>query len=53
MTLVGLYDIKALETVGTGDVNMDFLWKLIVLAAVAVVFYATGAVRFQKKDLPL
>lgn len=53
LTLVGLYDIKALETVGTGDVNMDFLWKLIVLAAVAVVFYATGAVRFQKKDLPL
>lgn len=53
LTLVGLYDIKALETVGTGDVNMDFLWKLIVLAVVAVVFFAAGAVRFQKKDLPL
>lgn len=53
LTLVGLYDIKALETVGTGDVNMDFAWKLIVLAVTAAVFYAAGAVRFQKKDLPL
>lgn len=53
LTLVGLYDIKALETVGTGDVNIDFVWKLIVLAVTAAVFYAAGAVRFQKKDLPL
>lgn len=53
LTLVGLYDIKALETVGTGDVNTDFVWKFIVLARIAVVFYAAGAVRFQKKDLPL
>ena len=37
LTLVGLYDIKALETVGTGDVNTDFVWKLIVLAVVAFV----------------
>ena len=51
--LVGLYDIKALATVGSGDVNYDFVWKLCVLAGIAIVSYAIGKFRFQKKDLPL
>ncbi|MBR4031656.1 MAG: hypothetical protein IKJ07_02880, partial [Clostridia bacterium] len=53
LTLVGLYDIKALATVGSGDVNYDFVWKLCVLAGVAIVSYTIGKFRFQKKDLPL
>lgn len=53
MTLVGLYDVKAISTVGNGSVNHAFFWKLAVLAAIAVVCYMAGAIRFQKKDLPL
>ena len=53
MTVIGLYDIKALATVGTGNVDTSFVWKLCVLAAIAVVCYAAGAVYFTKKDLPL
>ena len=53
LTLVGLYDVDALATIGTGSVDTAFVWKLLVLGAVAVVSYAVGAVRFSKKDLPL
>lgn len=53
LTLVGLYDINALSTVGSGDVDFSFVWKLCVLAGVAIVTYAIGKFRFQKKDLPL
>ncbi len=53
LTLVGLYDIDALGTVGSGSVDTAFLWKLCVLLAIAVVCYVVGAVRFQRKDLPL
>lgn len=53
LTLVGLYDVDSLATVGTGSVDTAFVWKLLVLAAVAAVCYAVGAVRFSKKDLPL
>ena len=53
LTLVGLYDVDSLATVGTGSVDTAFVWKLLVLAAVAAVCYAVGAVRFAKKDLPL
>ncbi len=53
LTLIGLYDIEALGTVGSGDVNTAFIWKLCVLAAIAAILYIAGAVRFQKKDLPL
>ncbi len=52
-TLVGLYDINALATVGTESVDYSFVWKLIVLAVIAVVCYSVGSIRFQKKDLPL
>lgn len=53
LTLIGLYDIDALGTVGTDTVDTVFIWKLAALAMVAVICYAAGAVRFQKKDLPL
>lgn len=53
MTLVGLLDITAMETVGTDAVNYDFIWKLGVLAGIAVMAYGIGALRFAKKDLPL
>ncbi|MCD7709155.1 MAG: ABC transporter permease [Clostridiales bacterium] len=53
LTLVGLFDIDALATVGSGDVDTAFVWKLCVLVAIAVVMYVVGAVRFTKKDLPL
>lgn len=53
LTLVGLYDVEALDTVGTASVDTSFAWKLAVLAAVAAVCYIAGAARFSKKDLPL
>lgn len=53
MTLVGLVDTPAMETVGSSEVNYEFVWKLGILAAVAVVSYLLGALRFTKKDLPL
>ncbi len=53
LSLIGLFDIDALGTVGSGAVDNSFVPKLIILAAVAVVCYVVGAIRFQKKDLPL
>jgi len=53
LTLVGLYDVEALSTVGTDSVDTAFVWKLLVLVAVAVCSYVIGAVKFSKKDLPL
>ena len=51
--IIGLFDIDALGTVGSGAVDYAFVPKLIALAAIAAVCYVVGAVRFQKKDLPL
>ncbi len=53
LTLVGLFDIEALETVGSGSVDYAFVPKLIILAVIAVACYVVGMIRFQKKDLPL
>lgn len=53
LSLVGLFDIDALGTVGSGSVDDSFIPKLIALAAVAIGCYIVGAIRFQKKDLPL
>ena len=53
LSLVGLFDINALGTVGSGDVDTAFVPKLIALAVIAIVCYVVGAVRFQKRDLPL
>lgn len=53
LTLIGLYDIQSISTVGTDSVDTTFVPKLCVLAAVAVCCYTVGSVRFCKKDLPL
>ncbi|WP_207735956.1 ABC transporter permease subunit [Eubacterium sp. 1001713B170207_170306_E7] len=53
LTLIGLYDINAIATVGTESLDTAFIWKLGVLAGIALICYIAGAVRFQKKDLPL
>lgn len=53
LTIIGLYDIDTLATVGTSNVDFAFVWKLVVLAAIAVVCYIVGAIKFLKKDLPL
>ena len=53
LTLVGLLDITAMETVGNDVVNYDFVWKLGVLAFVAFAAYTVGILSFWKKDLPL
>lgn len=53
LTIIGLYDIDTLATVGTSNVDSAFVWKLVVLAAIAVVCYIVGAIKFLKKDLPL
>ena len=53
LTLVGLLDITAMETVGNDVVNYDFVWKLGVLAFVAFAAYTAGILSFWKKDLPL
>lgn len=53
LTLVGLYDVDSLATIGTASVDFTFAWKLLLLAGIAVACYAYGAVRFSKKDLPL
>lgn len=53
LTLVGLYDINALSTVGTGSVDYNFAWKLFLLAGIAFVTYTIGNVCFREKDLPL
>lgn len=52
-TLVGLYDINALSTIGTDSVDFSFIWKLSVLFGITVVCYSVGSIKFQRKDLPL
>lgn len=53
LTLVGLYNIDALATVGTASIDWSFAGGLVILAVIALVGYAAGAVVFRKKDLPL
>lgn len=53
LTLVGLYDIKSISTIGSDSVDTAFIWKLAILAGISIVCYAAGSIRFQKKDLPL
>ncbi|MCD7807248.1 MAG: ABC transporter permease [Lachnospiraceae bacterium] len=53
LTIVGLFDIEALGTVGSEAVDYAFAPKLVALAVIAVACYAVGMIRFQKKDLPL
>lgn len=53
LTLVGLYDINSLSTVGTESLDLTFVWKLCILLVVAITTYAIGNATFRTKDLPL
>ncbi len=53
VSIIGLFDIDTLGTVGSGSVDYAFAPKLVALAVIAVACYLIGAIRFQKKDLPL
>lgn len=53
LTLISLFDIHAIETVSSADVDFSFVWKLAVLGGVAAIGYIGGAIKFCKKDLPL
>lgn len=53
LTFVGLYDVNAIQTIGTDAIDDAFVWKFAVLALVAVIGYVAGGIRFVKKDLPL
>lgn len=53
LTLIGLYDINAISSYVTEAPDNSFIWKLAVLAFIALATYGIGAVKFQKKDLPL
>ena len=53
VSIIGLFDIDTLGTVGSGSVDYAFVPKLVALVVIAVACYLIGAIRFQKKDLPL
>ena len=48
-----MFDANAVQTIGTGDVDTGFIPGMLILAAIAIVGYIAGAVKFCKKDLPL
>ncbi len=53
LTLIGLFDIKSLGTIGTSAVVYDFIPGLAILTVIAIACYVIGIKRFEKKDLPL
>ena len=53
LTLISLFDIQAIQTVGTGALDTSFIPKLVVLGVIALGAYIAGIVRFERKDLPL
>ncbi len=53
ISLMTLFDIDSIGTIGSDAVNYAFLWKMAILLVIAVATYVIGAVRFTKKDLPL
>ncbi len=53
LTLVGLYDLDALKTIGTDAADMIFVPKLAILALISLCAYTLGVQIFRRKDLPL
>lgn len=53
LTLVGLYDVNSLSTIGIGSIDFTFAWKLLILVGIAAACYTVGVIKFSKKDLPL
>ena len=53
LTIISLFDANAVQTIGTANVDMGFVPGMIILAVIAIICYAAGAIKFCKKDLPL
>ena len=53
LTITSLFDANAVQTVGTANIDMGFVPRMIILAAIAIVFYVAEVIKFCKKDLPL
>lgn len=53
LTIISLFDADAVQTIGTGNVDMGFVTGMIILAVISAVCYAAGGVKFCRKDLPL
>lgn len=53
LTLIGLYDLNSIATIGSGALDTAFIWKFAILAGIAIVFYVAGFMKFKTKDLPL
>ena len=53
LTITSLFDANAVQTVCTANIDMGFVPGMIILAAIAIVFYVAGVIKFCKKDLPL
>jgi hypothetical protein len=52
-TIISLFDTEAIGTVGTASPDYSFVWKLLILAGIGLAGYIAGAVKFNRKDLPL
>jgi ABC-2 type transport system permease protein len=48
VSIISLFDVVSI----TGD-TLTFLWKWAILIVVGVICYVLGALKFEKKDLPL
>lgn len=48
-----VYKNGGLANGSTSALDSSFIWKLGVLINIAIIFYTLGAIKFQKKDLPL
>ncbi|MCD8286594.1 MAG: ABC transporter permease [Clostridia bacterium] len=53
ISLMTLFDIESIGTIGSGAADLSFLWKMAILLVIAAATYVIGAIRFTKKDLPL
>ncbi len=53
ISLMTLFDIDSIATIGSEAVDLSFLWKMAILLVIAAATYILGAIRFTKKDLPL
>ncbi|MCD8295266.1 MAG: ABC transporter permease [Clostridia bacterium] len=53
ISVMTLFDIDSIGTIGSGAADLSFLWKMAILLVIAAATYVLGAIRFTKKDLPL
>lgn len=53
LTILSLFDAKAVQTIGTSAVDVGFLPGMLLLALIALIGYVVGAIKFCKRDLPL